>query len=120
LTTVLAGILIFCGVFGLKPERAFLFCFTSLPKPGKTNSTFFFLIDFVREVAEYIDEYSGHSFVGFGGNSESDLKLAFGHVWQLFMPAQWQHSKRIARSSFSTHRKNQPYSEPEQVCSPNR
>ena len=38
LTTVLAGILIFCCVFGLKPVRAFLFCFTSLPKPGKTNS----------------------------------------------------------------------------------
>jgi hypothetical protein len=43
LTTVLAGILIFCCVFGLKPERAFLFCFTSLPKPGKTNSPFFFI-----------------------------------------------------------------------------
>src|SRR5258705_7662883 len=38
LTTVLAGILIFCCVFGLKPVRAFLFCFTSLPKPGRTNS----------------------------------------------------------------------------------
>jgi hypothetical protein len=25
----------------LKPVRAFLFCFTSLPKPGKTNSPFF-------------------------------------------------------------------------------
>src|ERR1700688_3848044 len=44
LTTVLAGILIFCCVFGLKPERAFLFCFTSLRNPGKTNSPFF-LID---------------------------------------------------------------------------
>jgi hypothetical protein len=43
LTTVLAGILIFCCVFGLKPERAFLFCFTSLPKPGKTNSPFFLI-----------------------------------------------------------------------------
>jgi hypothetical protein len=32
--------LIFCRVFGLKPVRAFLFCFTSLPKPGKTNSPF--------------------------------------------------------------------------------
>src|SRR6266446_681179 len=41
LTTVLAGILIFCCVFGLKPVRAFLFCFSSLPKPGKTNSPFF-------------------------------------------------------------------------------
>jgi hypothetical protein len=36
LTTVLAGILIFCCDLGLKPVRAFLFCFTSLPKPGKT------------------------------------------------------------------------------------
>jgi hypothetical protein len=34
LTTVLAGILIFCCVFGLKPVRAFLFCFTSLPNPS--------------------------------------------------------------------------------------
>ena len=38
LTTVLAGILIFCCVLGLKPVRAFLFCFTSLPQPGTTNS----------------------------------------------------------------------------------
>src|SRR5580698_5998608 len=44
LTTVLAGILIFCCVFGLKPVRAFLFCFTSLPKPGKTNSPFFLIL----------------------------------------------------------------------------
>ena len=43
LTTVLAGILIFCCVFGLKPTRAFLFCFTSLPNPGKTNSPFFLI-----------------------------------------------------------------------------
>src|SRR5260221_10503442 len=43
LTTVLAGILIFCWVLGLKPVRAFLFCFTSLPKPGKTNSPFFLI-----------------------------------------------------------------------------
>ena len=43
LTTVLAGILIFCCVFGLKPVRAFLFCFTSLPKPGKTNSPVFLI-----------------------------------------------------------------------------
>jgi hypothetical protein len=34
LMTVLAGILIFCCVLGLKPLRAFLFCFTSLPNPG--------------------------------------------------------------------------------------
>ena len=43
LTTVLAGILIFCCVLGLKPVRAFLFCFTNLPKPGRTNSPFFLI-----------------------------------------------------------------------------
>src|ERR1700746_16316 len=43
LTTVLAGILIFCCVLGLKPVRAFLFCFTSFPNAGKTNSPFFFI-----------------------------------------------------------------------------
>jgi serine/threonine protein kinase len=31
------GIMIFCCVFALKPVRAFLFCFTSLPKLGKTK-----------------------------------------------------------------------------------
>ena len=41
LITVLAGILIFCCVFGLNPVRAFLFCFTSFPNPGTTNSPFF-------------------------------------------------------------------------------
>jgi len=43
LTTVFAGILIFCCVLGLMPVRAFLFCFTSFPKPGKTNSPFFLI-----------------------------------------------------------------------------
>src|ERR1700738_507982 len=43
LTTVLAGIFIFCCVLGLKPVRAFLFCFTSSPKPGRTNSPFFLI-----------------------------------------------------------------------------
>src|SRR6516164_4890399 len=40
-TTVFAGILIFCCVFGFRPIRAFLFCFTNLPKPGRTNSPSF-------------------------------------------------------------------------------
>jgi len=48
LTTVLAGILIFCCVLGLKPVRAFLFCFTSLPKPGTTNSPFFLVSLYAR------------------------------------------------------------------------
>jgi hypothetical protein len=50
LTTVLAGILIFCCVFGLKPERAFLFCFKSLPKPGKTNSPLFLISLYARSL----------------------------------------------------------------------
>ena len=70
LTTVLAGILIFSSVFGLTPVRAFLFCFTSLPKPGRTN--FAVLFDrFVGEGAERIKEYSSGSFVGLRGRSDS-------------------------------------------------
>jgi hypothetical protein len=79
LTTVLAGILIFCCVLGLKPVRAFLFCFTSLPKPGRTNSPLF-LISLLCECAERLEEYSSGSFVGLGGSSECDLKLSLGHV----------------------------------------
>ena len=41
LITVLAGNLIFCFVEGLIPVRAFLFCFTSFPNPGTTNSPSF-------------------------------------------------------------------------------
>src|SRR5262249_53244364 len=44
LSVVLAGILIFCCVLGLKPARAFLFYFPSLPKPGRTNSPVFFVV----------------------------------------------------------------------------
>jgi len=44
LRTVLAGILIFCCLLGLKPVRDFLFCFTSLPEPGRTNSPVFFVV----------------------------------------------------------------------------
>jgi hypothetical protein len=36
-----AGGIRFCFVEGLIPVRAFLFCFTSLPNPGTTNSPFF-------------------------------------------------------------------------------
>ncbi len=32
----------FCCVLGLKPVRAFLFCFTSFPKPGQDKSPFLF------------------------------------------------------------------------------
>ena len=77
LTTVLAGILIFCCVFGLKPVRAFLFCFTSLPKPGKTNSPFFLIS--VGERAECIEKYSSDPFVGLGGFSKCALKFGFCH-----------------------------------------
>ena len=79
LTTVLAGILIFCCVFGLKPVRAFLFCFTSLPKPGKTNSPFF-LTFFVGERAERIEKDSSGSFVRLGGFGNCGLKFCLGHL----------------------------------------
>src|ERR1700681_1209775 len=69
LTTVLAGILIFSCVFGLKPERAFLFCFTSLPKPGKTNSPFFF-VSLYAMLQSVSMNTPADSFVGFGGYSE--------------------------------------------------
>src|SRR5215510_11686696 len=39
--TVFAGILISSPVAGFLPIRAFLFCFTSLPRPGIANSPFF-------------------------------------------------------------------------------
>ena len=84
LTTVLAGILMFCCVFGLKPVRAFLFCFTSLPKPGKTNSPFLFNL-FVGERTERIQEYSSRSFVGLGGFG----KCAFEALsWSSARPAE--------------------------------
>jgi hypothetical protein len=79
LTTVLAGILIFCCVCGLKPERAFLF-FHELAKTGQNEFAVLFDL-FVREVAKRIEEYSSGSFVGLGGSSECDLKFSFGHVW---------------------------------------
>src|SRR6266446_9321464 len=44
LITVLAGILIFCLVEGFVPVRAFLFCFTSFPNPGTTNSPSFLAV----------------------------------------------------------------------------
>jgi hypothetical protein len=78
LTTVLAGILIFCRVFGLKPERAFLFCF-QFAKTGQDK--FAVLSDlFVRKDAERIEEYSSGSFVGLRGSGKCDLTFSFGHV----------------------------------------
>jgi ATP-dependent DNA ligase len=58
--------------FGLKPVRAFLFCFTSLPNPG-----LFYL--FVCERAQRIEKYSSDSFVGLNGSSKCDLKFGLGH-----------------------------------------
>ena len=59
-STVLAEILIFCCVLGLKPVRAFLFCFTSLPKLGRTNSyVLYSTIPFPRKVCDWKDRESG-------------------------------------------------------------
>jgi len=79
LTTVLAGILIFCCVLGLNPVRAFLFCFTSLPKPGRTNSPFFLISLYASALSVSRNTPSG-SFVGLGGSSECDLKFSLGHL----------------------------------------
>ena len=50
-----------------------------LPKTGQDK--FPVLFDrFVGEVAERIEEYSGDSFVGFGGCGECDLEFGLGHV----------------------------------------
>jgi hypothetical protein len=78
LTTVLAGILIFCCVFGLKPVRAFLFCFTSLPKTGQ-NKFAVLLNLFVGDVAERIEKYSSGSFVGLSGFGKCALQFGFCH-----------------------------------------
>jgi hypothetical protein len=53
LTTVLAGILIFCCVFGLKPVRAFLFLLHQLTKTGQDKFAGLFGV-FVGERAECI------------------------------------------------------------------
>ena len=76
--TVLAGILIFCCVFGLKPMRAFLFCFTSLPKTGQDKFAVLFNL-FVGECAKRIEEYSSGSFVGLGGFGVCGLKFCLDH-----------------------------------------
>ncbi len=98
LTTVLAGILSFCCVLGLKPVRAFLFCFTNLPKPGKRNSPFF-LMALYSEVAQRIEKNGGGLFVGLRGCSECDLKFSLGH---LLSHGLWQRNLMISRKSQST------------------
>jgi hypothetical protein len=55
LTTVLAGIPIFCCVLGLKPVRAFLFLFHQLAKTGQGKFAVLFNL-FVGERAERIEE----------------------------------------------------------------
>jgi hypothetical protein len=75
----LSGILSFCCVLGLKPVRAFLFCFTNFPKTRQEE--FPVLLDrFVGEVAERIKEYSSGSFVGLRGCGQRDLKFSLGHL----------------------------------------
>src|SRR5271166_2405993 len=78
LTTVLAGILIFCCVLGLKPLRAVLFNL------------------FVCERAERLEEYSSGCFVGLGGSRECDLKFCLGHLYGL-----WQCYYTISRESLT-------------------
>ena len=88
LTTVLAGILIFCCVFGLKPARAFLFCFTSLPKPGKTKVAVLFDL-FVGKRAKSFQEHSRGSFVGLGGFGKCTLEFGLGHFVAVGYARNW-------------------------------
>jgi hypothetical protein len=64
----LAGILIFCCIFGLKPVRAFLFCFTSLPKPA-----------IIAELHEVLQNAFGWS----GEHDDSDA------IWAISRPSPW-------------------------------
>ena len=86
LTTVLAGILIFCCVFGLKPVRAFLFCFNSLPNPGKTNSPFF-LISLYARLLSVSRNTPAIFFIGLGCFGKSELKFCFGHLLSVMAAA---------------------------------
>ena len=60
-------------VEGLIPVRAFLFCFTSFPNPGTTNSPSFW--SFVGNGAERIKEYAGVFFIRLRSFGKCALKL---------------------------------------------
>jgi hypothetical protein len=78
LSTVLAGILIFCCVLGLKPVRPRLL-FYQLTEARQNE--FAFLFDrFVSEGAQRIEEYSSGLLIGLGCFSKSELKFCFGHL----------------------------------------
>jgi hypothetical protein len=78
LTTVLAGILIFCCVFGLKPVRAFLFLLHQLAKSGQDK--FAVLLNlFIGKRAKSFQEHSRGSFVGLGGFGKCTLEFGLGH-----------------------------------------
>jgi hypothetical protein len=73
LTTVLAGILIFCCVFGLKPVRAFPFLLHQLAETGQNKFTILFDL-FVGKRAKRIEEYSSGVFIGLGGFGKCTLE----------------------------------------------
>jgi len=63
----------------IEADASFPFLLYELAKSGQDE--FAVLFDrFVGEVAERIEEYSGDSFVGFGGCGECDLEFSLGHV----------------------------------------
>ena len=97
LTTVFAGILIFCCVFGLKPVRAFLFCFTSFAKTWQDKFAVPFNL-FVGERTERIEKYSSGFFVGLGGFGKCALKFCFGHLKRI---GRWSIARRAHRFNTS-------------------
>ena len=79
LSTVLAGILIFCCVLGIKTRARLPLLFDQLAKAGQNE--FSRLFDrFVSEGAERIEEYSSGLLIGLGCFSKSELKSCFGHL----------------------------------------
>ena len=78
MTTVLAGILIFCRVFGLMPRARLPLLLYEFPKTGQDKFAVLFNL-FVGERAERIEKYSSGSFVRLGGFSKCALKFGFCH-----------------------------------------
>src|SRR3981081_1701816 len=79
LTTVLAGILIFCCVLGIKARARLPLLLHQLAKTRQDKFAVLFNL-FVGERAERIQEYSSGSFVGLGGFGKCALKFCLGHL----------------------------------------
>jgi hypothetical protein len=79
LRTVLAGIPIFCWVFGFKSRACLPRLFDQFAKAGQNELAVLFN-RFVSKDAQRIEEYSGGLLIGLGCFSKSELKFRFGHL----------------------------------------